>query len=197
MADHLPEAYPLQWPIGWPRAKYGVQSPFGNYTLFVAREMLEKELRLLGARSVVLSTNVKLRQDGLPYSSAPEPRDPGAAVYFRLGKDQSPRVLACDRWNRVASNIRAIAKHIESIRGQARWGVGSIEQAFAGYKSLTAMGAKKPWRDVLGMTGPVTLEQAKAKYRELQRLHHPDAGGDGELAAAINQAYAEAEVELR
>lgn len=64
--------------------------------------------------------------------------DRGAAVYFEMkGK---PVSLACDKWNRVEDNIWAIAKHIEALRGQQRWGVGSIEQAFRGYTALPAIG---------------------------------------------------------
>ena len=38
------------------------------------------ELKRLGARGMVLSTNVELRQDGLPYSNRRRPEDPGVAV---------------------------------------------------------------------------------------------------------------------
>jgi hypothetical protein len=60
--------------------------------------------------------------------------DPGIAVYFTLGKKRV--VLACDKWAAPQENIYAIAKHVEALRGQDRWGVGSIEQAFAGYMAL-------------------------------------------------------------
>jgi hypothetical protein len=59
-------------------------------------------------------------------------------VYFKLhGKD---RVLACDKWDRVADNIAAIAAHIDAIRRQDRYGVGTIDQAFAGYSALPPPG---------------------------------------------------------
>src|SRR3712207_8918795 len=43
------------------------------------------------------------------------------------------RVLACDKWDRIADTIHAIAKTIEATRGIERWGSVTTEQAFAGY----------------------------------------------------------------
>ena len=54
-------------------------------------------------------------------------------------------VLACDRWDRPEHNLRAIAKHVEAIRGQERWGVGSVAQAFRGYQALPSRATGKPW----------------------------------------------------
>jgi hypothetical protein len=101
----------------------------GEYELF-------HELRLLGATEVILSTNIELTQKGLPYSNRRQPDDPGVAVFFKLKKQSL--ALACDKWDRVADNVWAIALHINAIRGQSRWGVGTIEQAFMGYAALPA-----------------------------------------------------------
>lgn len=35
-----------------------------------------------------------------------------------------------------------------------------------------------------------TLEQIKARHRELVKTHHPDSGGDGEAMRRVNAAYA-------
>jgi len=89
-----------------------------SLTVADARNRLDLELQRLGARDVLLSTNVQVRLDGLPRSGQNEPADPGAAVYFTLkGK---PRCLACDRWSRVADNIAAIAAHVYAIRAVDR-----------------------------------------------------------------------------
>lgn len=111
------------------------------------------------------------------------------AVYFRLKGE--PRVLACDRWDRVADNMAALAAHIDAMRGQLRWGVGSLEQAFAGYKALPAMPASRPWYEVLGVSEGASLGQIDDARRELLRKHHPDVGGNANLAAEINAAHAE------
>jgi hypothetical protein len=155
-----------------------------------AIDRLQAELRRLGARDAVLSTNLRLGLRGEPLSGQPEPKDRGVAVYFKLkGKD---RVLACDLWTSVAGNIAAIAAHIDALRRIERYGVGTLEQAFAGYDSLPAPGADNdpPWRKVLGLNGgPVTEEQVSAAYRELAKVCHPDLqGGSHEAMAQLNRA---------
>jgi hypothetical protein len=158
-----------------------------------ARDFLFAELDRLGATHVVLSTNVPLRLDGGMKASASTERmeDPGAAVYFRLSGQ--PRVLATDKWDRLADNIHAIALHIEAMRGQGRWGVGDLNQAFTGYKQLAAAEAKKRWWEVLGFASePATLEVADARWRRLIAKEHPDVGGSANKAAELNAAIQEA-----
>jgi hypothetical protein len=93
------ESYPLHWPAGWPRSTWSQRgkSRFNGQTVSQIKE-LQRELRLLGARNVVISSNVPVRQDGLPYADAAKRRydDPGVAVYFTLkGK---PLAMARDRY---------------------------------------------------------------------------------------------------
>jgi hypothetical protein len=206
-------AWPLAWPVSWPRsrsrtrAKFGVvrevQSAYnpgntykqrGSMSIGTARDRLLAELQRLGATAVVLSTNIRVRGDGLPYSKAAEPDDPGVAVYFRLKGE--PRVLACDKWDRVADNLAALAKHIEAVRGQVRWGVGSLEQAFGGYRALPAMGEVKQWWEVLGVEPDATIEVVEARRDKLLMKHHPDRGGSHSMAAEINAAFDLARREL-
>lgn len=198
--------YPLAWPANWrrtPRAarrranfartlkafdhEAGRAVPRGRkpLTVYDAIQRLTGELGRLGARSEILSTNVQTRLDGLPRSNQPEPADVGAAVYFTLkGQD---RCLACDRWDRVADNIAALAQHIDALRRIERYGVGTIEQAFAGYAALAE--STSDWRNVLGLNGDrITAEQIEARYRELARTRHPDVGGDGGLMSELNMA---------
>ncbi len=127
--------------------------------------------------------------DGLPRSDQREPQDPGAAVYFRLqGK---PRTLACDRWTRIADNIAAIAAHIEAIRAVDRYGVGTLEQAFAGYAQLPEKGASE-WWSVLGISPEASLGEVEESFRTRARTLHPDAGGSHEAMATLTAARAAA-----
>ena len=91
------------------------------------------------------------------------PDDPGVAVYFQLHDKE--RVLACDKWDTVADNIAAIAAHIDGIRRQDRYGVGTIDQAFAGYSALPPPGGTsrptRPWHEVLGVNRFATPEEAE------------------------------------
>lgn len=196
-------AYPLCWPTGYGRRpegerKYGhfghrQQDPGRSYTtkkdvtIAGARKRLQEELDRLGAREVVLSSNVELRLDGQPRSDRRAPEDPAVALYFRLhGK---PVAMPCDTYTDVAQNIAALAAHIEATRQIARHGVASIEAMFTGFMAIRGPGPK-PWREVLGFPTGATPDAAaiKAKRTALARQHHPDAGGSAEMMAEINAA---------
>lgn len=197
------EAYPLQWPEGWPRTpayKRETSHPFGGkvygLTFDRARQQLLEELGRLYARNIVLSTNVPLRQDGQPYAGAATARlnDPGVAVYFTL-KGQ-PRAMARDGFTNIAANMRSLFLAIEGLRQMERHG-GSymMERAFSGFAALAPPDWKKPWREVFGLK-PDWRGDIAALYREKARERHPDTGGSNTLMAELNVAYSEAKREL-
>lgn len=190
---HSAEAFPLSWPVGWPRTRSQSRSRFYTVTLYKARSELEYELRLLGATALVLSTNIPLRQDGLPYSNSREPTDHGVAIYFRIKNE--PRVLACDKWDLVAHNMIALARHVGAMRGQLRWGVGTLEQAFGGYRALPAMPAVKQWWEILGVRYTAPWDEIETARLALLKKNHPDLGGETTSAAEINSAFDEAKKE--
>lgn len=190
------EAYPLAWPHGWPRTKQPQASRF-DVTFAAARDGLMDEIRLLGGRLPILSTNVALRRDGLPYANQPEPSDRGVAVYFTWKGQQ--RVFACDRWDRVHDNMRALQKTIEAIRGIERWGASDmLERAFSGFTALPAPGAKS-WREVFGYheTQIPTAAELNRTWRDLAGKRHPDAGGSHDLMSELNEARAAALREIK
>lgn len=183
----MTEAYPLQWPAGKPRKPFPERSKFGERSIDAATVILREELRRLGASGMVLSTNLRLRNDGFPYSKQAQPRDQGVAVYFTHKKQ--PMCFACDRWDRIQDNIYAIAMTIEALRGIERWGSGSmVEQAFTGFVALPA--PKAP-HEVLGVPPDATIEEIDAAYREKAKIAHPDAPR-GSVAAMqlLNEARA-------
>ncbi len=201
-------AFPLSWPNGWARTRseHREAAPFwsairgsvGNYrrekSMMEATSRLDGELDRMHARSVIISSNVELRADGLPMSNRRAPGDPGAAVYFKLTSGKSI-VLACDKWRRVEDNIYAIAMHVEALRGQKRWGVGNMEQAFAGYLRLAAPGESGAaiWYQVFGVTADATYDQTRSAYIEKAKQAHPDLpGGSHEAMRALNTAWDQA-----
>ena len=196
----IADAYPLQWPVGRPRTRgrrstrFGVRGEgLGHRTITIAAALsrLKNQADMLGASDLVVSTNIPTRQDGLPFARARPPDDPGVAVYLRIRKE--PHCLACDKWDTVAGNIAAIAAHINAIRGQARWGVGDLAQAFAGYKALPAAGAVKPWWQQLGFREPPeSYDEVKSRWLDMIERHHPDHGGSANQAAEINAAHQQA-----
>jgi hypothetical protein len=186
-------AYPLAWPAAWKRTEFRRSAPFRGATVSSSTWEVLKELRLLGAKEVTISTNVELRLDGLPKSNRAPNGDPGVAVYFTVS--DAPRVLACDRWTKVEDNLRAVARHIEAVRGQDRWGVGNIDQAFAGYVALPERASRDCW-SILGLLpSDRSLGRVRSAFAEKIKAIHPDHGGDGsgigELIAARDQAITE------
>lgn len=139
------QAYPLSWPAGFKRyerqdrsrARFGRQNLSGyRDRLSVAEALvrLKTEVDRLKAEDLVVSSNMPTRRDGMPQSRSRQPDDPGVAVYFNL--DGQPHCLPCDKWDRLADNIAAVAAHIDAVRAQERYGVGDLKHAFAGYKQL-------------------------------------------------------------
>jgi len=191
--------YPLCWPEGWPRTNpaYRVSSRFGLRSIATAFESLIAELhRISSDDKGFMSSNIPRSKagSGPPYSNLKNPADPGVAVYFTFsGK---PVALACDKWYQVEDNIWAIGKHIEALRGQNRWGVGTMAQAFRGYMALPGIGESSGinWWEVLGLPINAGEPQVKEAYRLLAKKHHPDMqNGERELWDRIQMAYEQAE----
>jgi hypothetical protein len=189
----MTQAYPLQWPMSRPRTKSPTRAAFGK-TVRTSRESLtvadalgrlQGEIDRLGARNYVISSNVQLRLDGLPRSGQPEPTDRGVALYFTLsGK---PHCLPCDRYDRVADNIAAIAKHIEATRAIERYGVASIAEMFTGFTALPSNEAQH-WSEVLGVSRTATADEINTAWRHRAKQAHSDTGGSDAAMSRLNVA---------
>jgi hypothetical protein len=204
------EAYPLFWPQGWKRtaAFSRTRAKFGKRT-FIDRgrneqgqqmgwhtkgalsisQGTERVLNVLDQmgfnKSVIISSNLALRNDGLPRSGQREPDDPGVAVYW--GNGQKARCIAVDQYDRVADNLAAIAATLEAMRAIERHGGAAIlERAFTGFTALPA--PEQPWQTLGLETSRPTREQVDDAYRRLAMKHHPDRGGDVSEMARINAA---------
>jgi hypothetical protein len=186
----MTEAYPLQWPPHKPRTKRRERSRFDT-RFAVARDGVFEQIRMLGGQYAVISTNITLRRDGLPYANQPEPDDPGVAVYFEMKGEN--KCFSCDRWDRVKDNLRAVEKTIEAMRGIARWGSGDmVDAAFAGFQALPP-----PWWLVLGLDArPNDRSAARTAWRNSMKKAHPDNGGSTDRVARVNEAYEQAKREL-
>jgi hypothetical protein len=211
----MTEAYPLQWPDGWPRTRSDLREDSRyrfktssrrvgeNYesgravTFDVARKKLCEELDRLGASNVIISTNLPLRADGFPRADAARARiqDPGVAVYFTLKKKQM--VMACDRYDAPSANLRSVGLAIEAMRQLDRHGGGAmLERAFTGFAAIAPPSWKKPWREVFGVK-PDWQGDIESLYREKAKHRHPDRGGSDALMAELNVAYKEGKRELK
>ncbi len=194
--------YPLAWPDGWRRTARG-QKQFGrfshnrrNLTINDGVGRVFDALRMLGVRdyNVIISTNLKVRLDGLPYSNQREPDDQGVAVYWKRGKDQVHKVLAVDQYTRIADNLAAIAATLEYMRGIERHGGAMIlERAFTGFLALPS---PNNWRHVMGFENTPPWDEVKARFTHLAKQRHPDCGGSETAMQELNRALADATREV-
>lgn len=183
----MAEAYPLYWPEGWKRTSYRQRSKFKT-GFGAARNLLFAELGRMAASKIILSTNIPLRNDGLPRANMrPDGGDPGVAVYFqRKGKAM---VFACDKYDHSEDNIYAVAKTIDAMRGIERWGASDMmERAFSGFKALNAENDGESWWSILGCHAHATSDEIDVAYKRKIREVHPDAGGSHEAMTKVNIA---------
>ena len=185
------DAYPLQWPQGFKRTSYPSISRFQT-SFTKSRDNIMKNILLMGGKLPIISTNIPLRRDGLPYSGMAQPKDCGAAVYFTWKNQQ--RVVACDKWHKVDDNLHAIELALESMRGLERWGVSEImDRAFAGFTALPPPESEnKNWWQVLEVSKTADLDFIEDQYKRLAKKNHPDLGGSPEKMQKLNSAIEEA-----
>lgn len=198
-------AYPLCWPQGQRRTPVHkiTNAPFKMPDEKAKRELVA-EIRRLGGRGIIISSNVPVRNDGMPYADAARRRidDAGVAVYFEYNGSQ--KCFACDRWQRPSENIRAIGLSIAALRGIERWGSSDmVERAFTGYTALPPPMVTEPprrnWREVLGCQHSTNENMlwVKTRYNDMAKELHPDMQtGDHNKMAELNRAYEEAKREI-
>lgn len=182
--------YPLCWPASVKRKTLRITSPFGargkRPSAVSAADEVERELRLwsgVDRHSTVISTNVTMGRE------TPHNGDPAVAVYFTLrGKAMC---VACDKWDRVGCNLRAIAKTLEALRAFDRWGVTTGEQLLSHFTALPAPGdvqARTCW-NVLAIAPTRSRSAIDAAWKSRARVCHPDTtGGSHELMTELNTA---------
>lgn len=204
------QRFPLQWPDGWrrtgpqqrERAKFnksvrqyrtgydGAQHSYDTKQSLTIADAISRVLEELqrmgiGEDDIVISSNLRLRLDGMPASGQANPDDCGVAVYWRKGA--GTRCMAIDRYDRVQDNLAAIAATLDAMRAIERHGGATImDRAFQGFVALPA---PRAWWQILELSGPnPTRAEIDFAHRRLISKHHPDKGGTAEMAADINAA---------
>lgn len=157
------------------------------------REMI-RELERMGAsrKTIVVSSNVPVTQNGTPYAKHRIPEDPGVAVYWN-DKSFGQMVVACDKYDQLHANVRAIGLALEGMRAIERSGASQIfKRAFESFGALPASSVvpeKRVWWEVFGFTqemvGMMTLPMVEARYREIAKKVHPDTFGTGSQEAFV------------
>jgi hypothetical protein len=191
------EQFPLCWPLGYPRTlpSHRISSTF-KQSMERSQQFLRAEIQRLGAHSLVISTNIRVRGDGGLYSADLARRidDPGVAIYFTYKKQQIS--MCCDQYHRIWENLYALGKGIEAIRGIERWGISDfLNKAFAGFTALpeTSSFNQKSIYEILGLNHrPESVEIVRRAYRDKVKIVHPDAeGGSAAAFSEVNKAYKE------
>lgn len=208
------QAFPLQWPVGWPRAKERKRARFSKgemqyssspggsswmrhreVTIADATGRLRAQLRTFGVPEgdSIISTNLELRLDGLPRSGQREPADPGVAVYW-IRPGESMKVMAIDIYDRVADNLAAVAATLEAMRAIERHGGAQIlERAFTGFTALPGPeGSVRTWKQILGFKDDAkpSHQQVLEAYRRRRSETHPDReGGNADEFRLVQDAY--------
>lgn len=200
MSESPIDAYPLAWPHGWPRTprhqkkrgNFSTQS--GSYnrpvTIREATERVTDELDRMKVTGVVISTNLAVRNDGLPRSGQRAPDDPGVAVYFIRSGSGRREVIPCDRYDDVAQNLAAVAATIAALRALDRHGTGIMERAFTGFAAIEDHSQKpKPWWIVLGVPLEAQAFQVVEAYHRRRAATHPDRGGSDDDFNEVQAAW--------
>lgn len=197
MTDRV-QAFPLQWPSGFPRWKLHRVAGGFKTDFDAALNNVRRSLTAFGKDSgkqinePVLSSNVDFSPLAPRRDTRPE--DPGVAVWFSW--DGIQVCIAVDRYSTPAGNLQAIHHIIEARRTELRHGTLALVRAtFQGFKALPAPTGRH-WSDILQCkrdAGKVTLE---VQYRRLAKERHPDAGGSADAFAELQSAYATAKQEL-
>ena len=184
----------LTWPDHQARSTYRKKSGFQDREVQTEQWNIERELERWKVTKFIVSRNNQRIYAG----------DPGVAVWW-IDRRGQLKVLACDKYDRLADNMRAIFYTLEAMRGMERWGAYTAEQAAEGARARALPPPHDPeaearlhWRDVLGLGPEHTnglpkadqLVIAEARYRAKSREK-------GEPDRTLNLAIEAARSELR
>lgn len=160
--------------------------------------LLDRELRELGAASVVFQIDVResdIRLDGMPSARA-RPTDPGVIISFR--SRHGPLRYFCDRFTDWQDNVRAVALGLEALRKVERYGITHRGEQYVGWKALPASSGQvegvirqfgsvaeaaayliEKAGDNASLRGVVEDKQYRDDvFRRAAKRVHPDGGGN-------------------
>jgi hypothetical protein len=179
----------LTWPDGRPRAAQRVKSPFKNREAASETRAIEIELERWGIRRFIVSRNHQRIFAG----------DPAAATWWTDRKGEL-RVLACDRYVKLADNLHAIRLTLEALRAVERWGAYTAEQAAEGARPLALpppeVARAVDWRSVLGYVSALANDKQLVLCEHAYRALSREANGDEARQLDLNLAIEAARREL-
>jgi hypothetical protein len=149
-------------------------------------ELLKRELRMLGAKNIVIQLALRedqIRLDGWPKANS-NPAHPGIILAF--DSKYGPLKYATDTFYHFKENLRALALGLEALRRVDRYGITKRGEQYAGWKALTA----GPSREGDADRGRDLIERFGSVTRALKATH-PDQGGKRDDYEAVQAARAE------
>jgi hypothetical protein len=198
-ASQLPAPYPLAWPPGRVRTPPDRREK-GRYSLRLfsqAMATIEAEIaRWQRPRRDARLVDWQLSSWHVGRSQLHA--DPGAALWFTLaGKDitggASLMVLACDRFQELPQNVRALSLTMERLRLVDEVGAYTLVAAVEGAKALPPPADARGWHEILGVAESAPLVVAEAAYRALARA----AGEGSPRLRDLNDAIARARAAVK
>lgn len=191
------ESYPLHWPSDYPRkTEQEKKTSRFTTTLGRARDFVKDEIRRIGGKDPVISTNIPLKQNGDLRADWSKSRidDSGVAVYFMYNDKQV--CLCCDTHHKVWDNLYAVGRAIDALRRIDRDGVSDfLNRTFSGFKAIPqeASSGKNCW-EILGIEPVSNRHVIQEAYKARAKEIHPDVKGGSteafcELQEARDQAF--------
>ena len=131
----------------------------------------------------------KTNKDGSFSGGYDNGQAPEVVVKFDL--DGTDYVIPCDVFTYASQNLCAIAKTIEGLRANERYGVMTMKQMMAGVAELprVSSAARKAWWEVFDIVRNSSKTHIEARYRELAKFRHPNAGGTDQEWHELQEAY--------
>jgi hypothetical protein len=170
-------------------------------------ELLERELKHLGARLVVIQLHLSegdIRLDGLPRANA-RPTSPGVIVSFE--SRHGPLRYFTDVFDRWQDNLRAVALGLEALRKVDRYGISRRGEQYRGWRAIEGGGGEGSPRERAARFVLDHVPHSKASpqkllddlaagytdglmsaYRVAAKRLHPDAGGDPGMFERLQEA---------
>lgn len=193
----------LEWPEGYDRTPPEDREPYpGNISVGhrAAFTSIDDELDAWGCTldRVEFAATPYARDPDIPHKSD-DPDDPGVAAYFRRTDEHADQgyAIACDRWNSLRDNARAIALYVRRKRLAERCGVSTASSEFStaalpptGDDAIAAPAATSepaPY-EVLQVAPGAGRDVVKAAYRARAKELHSDAGGSTDGMTRLNKA---------
>lgn len=185
-------------PFPTPPRSGDIPSPF-DATLGDTLALLERELRMLQARQIVLQVGYReqdLRIDGMPRANSRMQHDAVALSFDSkwgpLRYETNEFVMRYYRsggegWQ---SNLRAIALAMEALRKVDRYGVSKRGEQYTGWRELPVKTGAPADALATRQDAQAFLDEHGGSFAEAVKQLHPDKGGDPELFRAAVRARA-------